>query len=249
MRRYSKSLVAWAILAMTLLSPCVAQGEERWDFSIEAFGGKSFPENEDVEIRCGGCVPDFDGTAKRVKRTDSDSWGGRVTAWHLPRKYNWQPQIGLGLDWTRFTPDIHAQHTGGSGRVNIPGMEIVGWDLTPEDFNVDIVTLNLMFRYPFGVTPTLPQGRWSPYVGVGVGAQRARLTDPVLGFRRDDYSPAYEVVAGLKFFVFRHLAVFGEFKRTSAEHEFQFGNVAPPGYEERHNITSNHLLAGVALHF
>jgi hypothetical protein len=249
MTRCDKSLIAWLILAIIVVLPPSALAEDRWDFSVEAFGGRSYPENEDIKIQCGGCAPDFNGTADGVKRSDSDSWGGRVTAWYLPRKYEWQPQIGLGLDWTRFNPNVPAQQTGGTGFIAIPGMVIAGFNWTQQDFNVDIVTLNLMFRYPLGATPSLPQGRLSPYIGVGVGVQRAFLTDHATGFRGADYAAAYEVVTGLKFFLFRHLAVFGEFKRTSAEHDFQYNNLKPLDFSERHNITSNHLLAGVAVHF
>lgn len=249
MKPCKRRWMAWVVLATVVLSPAVSPAEERWEFSLDAFGGKAFLENEDIKIRCQGCTTEFDGTAKDVRRVDSGSWGGRVTGWYLPRKYDWMPQIGLGLDWTRFTADVHGQAAAGSGKVDIPGMEIVGFTVRPKDFGVDIATINLMFRYPLGVTPGLPQGRLSPYVGFGGGVQRARFTDSLTGFRKADYAPAFEAIAGVKLFLFRNIAVFGEFKRTYAEHRFKFDNLRPLDYQEKHNITANHLLAGVALHF
>ncbi len=227
--------------------PCAA--EERWDFSLEAFGGKAYLEDNDVGAKCQGCAFDFDATKRNVKREDPNSWGGRVAAWYLPTKHTWQPQVGFGLDWTRFTADVPGQHVGGTGSVNIPGMQVVGFTVTPQQFSVDIATIDLMFRYPIWATPDLPQGRLAPYVGVGGGVQRALLTDSSTGLRKINYAPAYEAIAGVKFFVFRHFAIFGEFKRTTGEHTFKFDNVKPVDYQERHTITANHLLAGVAVHF
>ncbi len=249
MKRCHHGGISWLLFAMIVLLPVVSWAEEKWDFSIDAFGGKAFLENANIKIKCQGCAPNFDGRAHAVHRNDSGAWGGRVTGWYLPRKHDWMPQIGLGLDWTRFTADRDGQRTGGSGTVSTPGMQIVGWNLSPQAFSVDIATINLMFRYPLGVTPGLPQGRLSPYVGVGAGVERARLTDGATGFRKVDYAPAFDVIAGLKLFVFRNFALFGEYKRTYAEHRFKFDNLKPLDYQEKHTITANHLLAGVALHF
>jgi hypothetical protein len=84
---------------------------------------------------------------------------------------------------------------------------------------------------------------------VGGGVQRANLTDAAVGLRKVNYTPAYEAIAGVKFFVFRHFALFGEFKRTTGEHTFRYDTLRPADFQERVSITANHLLAGVAVHF
>ena len=56
---------------------------------------------------------------------------------------------------------------------------------------------------------------------------------------------------GMKFFVFRNLAVFGEFKLIWSSHDFTYSNsgIMPPGYEETWSVVTNFLVGGVALHF
>ena len=118
----------------------------------------------------------------------------------------------------------------------------------PQDFSVNVLAANLLFRYPIWATPEMPQGRWYPYVGAGLGVQRATLT--VSGFQETSYSPAVQGLVGLKFFLINNVAIFAEIKRTTGWNKFDFeGAGAPPGFFEKYTITSNHIVAGVALHF
>lgn len=246
------------ILAVTalFLFPLQAQAERDWEFSVSAFGGKALHSNESVKISQG---PVFQGgmvigtyrdaTANDVNLNDAPTFGGKLTAWHLPRKYNWQPQIGLELDWTRFTADLDPQTVSATGTVSVPGMELGRITFFGhQDFSVNVLAANLLFRYPIGATPEMPQGRWYPYVGGGLGAQRATLT--VSGFQETSYSPAVQGLVGVKFFLIKNLGIFAEIKRTTGWNKFDFeGAGAPPGYFEKYTISSNHFVAGVALHF
>jgi len=128
-------------------------------------------------------------------------------------------------------------------------MELVGLTIpTPIDFSVNVLTANILFRYPIGATPEMPQGRWYPYVGGGLGVQRAHLTDS--GFQETSYSPAVQGLIGAKFFLVKNLAIFAEIKRTTGWHTFDYeGSGAPPGFFSKFTISSNHLVAGVALQF
>ncbi len=101
---------------------------------------------------------------------DSATFGGKLTAWYLPRKYKWQPLVGLELDFTRFTADLHPQLRGADGTVSIPGFQLGSvhfFDVA--DLSVNTLAANLLFLYPVWSTPDLPQGRIAPYVGIGVG--------------------------------------------------------------------------------
>lgn len=250
---------AWAgvraiVLAVTalFLLPLQAQAERNWEFSVSAFGGKALHSNESVKISQGPLIGGgsfTDGTANGVILNDAPTFGGKLTAWHLPRQYKWQPQIGLELDWTRFTADLHPQTAGATGTVSIPGMELGSITFSvPQDFSVNVLAANLLFRYPIWATPEMPQGRWYPYVGGGLGVQRASLT--IQGFQETSYSPAVQGLVGVKFFLIKNLAIFGEVKRTTGWNKFDFeGAGAPPGYFEKYTISSNHFVAGVALHF
>jgi hypothetical protein len=234
------------------LFPLQAQAERDWEFSVGAFGGKALHSNESVksnQLPEPGGGTGYNVTAHDVNLNDAPTFGGKLTAWYLPRKYNWQPQIGLELDWTRFTADLDPQTVGATGTSNVPGMEVGSVTFfVPQALSVNVLAANLLFRYPIWATPEMPQGRWYPYVGGGLGAQRAHLT--VLGFQETSYSPAVQGLVGLKLFLIKNLAIFAEVKRTTGWNNFDFeGSGAPPGFYEKFTISSNHFVAGVALHF
>jgi len=240
------------VLAVTalLLLPLQAQAERDWEFSVGAFGGKAYHSNGDLELNMGDIVDTWHGTVHGVQLNDSGTFGGKLTAWHLPRKYNWQPQVGLELDFTRFTADRHPQTQGADGTVSTPGMELgavtIGF---ASDLSVNTLAANLLFRYPVWSTPDLPQGRIAPYVGFGVGVQRAVMSLQFVPYREVDYAPAGQVLVGMKFFVMKNLAVFGEYKRIWSSHDFTWSGIAPPGFEEKWSVATNVLVGGVSLHF
>ena len=241
--------IVLAVTALFLL-PLQAQAERNWEFSVGAFGGKAFHSNEDLKINSGDVVDPFHGTVHGVTLNDSGTFGGKLTAWYLPRKYRWQPQVGLELDFTRFTADRHPQLRGADGTVTTPGFQLgsVGIGFV-SDLSADTLAANVLFRYPVWSTPDLPQGRIAPYVGFGVGAQRAVLSLQIVPHREVDYAPAGQVLVGMKFFVFRNLAVFGEYKRIWSSHDFAYTDIFPPGYKETWSVATNVLVGGVSLHF
>lgn len=240
------------IVGLGLALPSISRADERnWSFSLSGYGGKAFTVDEGLDVRCTGtCLgtgqPHW-GTAHGVKQTNEPVWGAKATAWYLHKNYDWQPQVGLEVDWTRFTSSIHAQTTGASGTDPVNGLSIFQFDfLGQRDFSSNIVAMNLLFRYPIGVTQSLPEGRWYPYIGVGGGVQRTKLTWNG-GFSVSDtaYSPEWQVLAGAKVFLFRNLAIFAEWKRTATTATFRLD----PEYTESPSIVANHLTGGVALHF
>lgn len=238
------------------LVPLQAQAERNWEFSVGAFGGEALHSNESVKISQGPVVQGgmvvgtyTDATANDVKFNDAPTFGGKLTAWYLPRKYNWQPQIGLEIDWTRFTADLDPQNVSATGTVSVPGFELGGITFpVHQDFSVNVLAANLLFRYPIWATPEMPHGRWYPYVGGGLGAQRAHMT--ISGFQETSYSPAVQGLVGVKCFLIKNLGIFAEVKRTTGWNTFDFeGAGAPPGYSQTYTISSNHFVAGIALHF
>jgi hypothetical protein len=242
--------IVLAVTALFLL-PLQAQAERNWEFSAGAFGGEAFHSNEDMKFSTGASGFHVHGTVHGVTLNDSGTFGGKLTAWHLPRKYNWQPQIGLQLDFTRFTADLHPQLRGADGTWPQPGFQLGSYGFTVvQDMSVDTLAANLMFRYPVWSTPDLPQGRIAPYVGFGVGAQRAVLSLQVVPYREVDYAPAGQALVGMTFFLTRNLAVFGEYKRIWSSHEFTYSDLgSPPGYFEKYSVATNVLVGGVSIHF
>ncbi len=232
--------------------PLQAQAERDWEFSVGVFGGKAYHSNEDLKINSGDNGDPWHGTAHGVQLNDSGTFGGKLTAWHLPRKYNWQPQVGFELDFTRFTADRHPQTQGANGTVSTPGFELGSVDIGfTSDLSVNTLAANLLFRYPIWSTPDLPQGRIAPYVGAGLGAQRAVMSLQFIPYREVDYALARQVLVGMKFFVMQNLAVFGEYKRIWSDHEFTWGGsgVVANGFEETWSVVTNVLVGGVSLHF
>lgn len=240
-----------ALVGLLVLPNLAEAGDRNWSFSVSGFGGRSFSEGVGVDVHCGAACaspnPPWWGTAHGVQKTDAPSWGAKATAWYLRKQHDWQPQIGIELDWTRFITSQHAQSAGASGTTNLPGTQIgaIYW-LDRTDYSTNILALNLLFRYPMGVSASLPEGRWYPYVGIGGGVQRTRATNSVFGTQELSYAPEWQAVAGVKLFLFRNLAIFGEWKRTSATHTFSSGF---PDYKESIPIVSNHVTGGLSLHF
>lgn len=112
------------------------------------------------------------------------------------------------------------------------------------ELSVDNMSVNLLFRYPIWATEDLPQGHWYPYVGIGGGAQRARLS--IAGYEETSTAPSFQALGGVKFFVLKYLAFFGEAKWTQGWHTFKY---ATDSYWERYSISTIHLVGGIALHF
>jgi hypothetical protein len=64
-----------------------------------------------------------------------------------------------------------------------------------------------------------------------------------------DYAPAGQLLVGMKFFVMKNLAIFGEYKRIWSSHDFTYSGIIPPGYEETWSVVTNVLAGGVSIHF
>ncbi len=239
--------LTWAVLI-----PQAAEAEDRaWSVAVSGFGGKAFLVNGNVDINCGdtcsGGSP-FHGTARGVNHNDDGVFGAKITAWYLRKNYDWQPNIGLELDWTRFTADLDPQTQGAVGTVSTPGFQLGSFTFTQREFSVNTLAVNLLARYPIGVTASLPEGRWYPYVGIGGGVQRTTMTYVATGARETDYAPAFQALAGVKVFLFRNLAIFGEWKRTMATHSFGYNGTLGDRHD-KWTVAANHVVGGLSLHF
>ncbi len=93
------------------ISTTPAAAERNWEFSIGGYGGWAFHGDTTFQFNQGtnlstGLVEPVDAKATNLRFEDAGTFGAKLTAWHLPRKYSWQPQIGFEIDWTRFTADV-----------------------------------------------------------------------------------------------------------------------------------------------
>lgn len=246
------SVVVAAASILFAASPAVADRD--WEFSFGAYGGKAFHANTTGKFNYLTTPAGFeavDAKGHGIKFDDSGTFGAKLTAWRLPRRYDWQPQIGFELDWTSFTADRRPQTFRGEGFGKESGLTL--GDITfsrRDDYGLNNLAINLLFRYPVWATPDMPQGRWYPYLGVGAGVQRAHLSIQQTTHQETSYGPCLQGLIGAKFFLIKYLSIFGEFKWTQGWQSFNLpGTGFPSDYRERYTFATGHLVGGVALHF
>ncbi len=104
---------------------------------------------------------------------------------------------------------------------------------------VTTVGVNLLVRYP---------GRtFQPYAGIGGGAFISRIGDSGGVHSDSDVAAGLNAQAGLRAFVTPHVAVFGEYKYTSATLSFDKAFGPPGGFQGSYR--AQHLLFGLSYHF
>ena len=84
-----------------------------------------------------------------------------------------------------------------------------------------------------------------PYAGVGLGAFFAEATTGAA--RSYDSTPGLNALAGLRYFLTDHVALFGEYKFNYAA--FKFEDYAGPGAGLKGNYSVSHIVGGLSYHF
>ena len=103
---------------------------------------------------------------------------------------------------------------------------------------------NLLADRPFGISSAFPEGRWSPYLGVGSGAQVSPIKVSLLSDLDTSLTPTLQVVTGVQFLLTRSLALFGEYRFSPLDRPFALQTdreTLAPG--------ATRLIGGFALHF
>ena len=143
---------------------------------------------------------------------------------------------------------------------------------TTNEVNGLYVGSNFMIRYPMEISEAYPNGRWHPYVGIGVGAHQIAQKpggQRGTGFYRAiteerDTTVGFMGVGGIKVHVFKYVALFAEAKYIHAHHNGlssdRFGQTQPAF---NNNVTQGVLVmnryesnmdtilahAGMSIHF
>ena len=142
---------------------------------------------------------------------------------------------------------------------------------TTTEVNGIYVGSNFLVRYPMAISETYPNGRWFPYVGIGVGAHQMAMKPG--GQRGEGFSRAiteerdttvgFMGMGGIKAHLFKYVAAFVEAKYLHAHHNGlltdRFGQ-STQAFEgglqgqlalNRYESTINTILvhAGLSLHF
>ena len=178
-----------------------------------------------VELRVGGAFTDnndveLSGPGGSIEFSteydDSVTGGGRVGYW-----FDAAPWLGLAADVSYFAPE---DDTGG-----------------PE-YDVIPVSPLLMVRLPLETSEEFPNGWIQPYLGVGPGIF---VTEAEFGGADDDaVDVGADLHVGVNVHVTRMVSLFGEYRFTYVEPEFDFQLI-----EVEPELATHHIAVGVGFHF
>ena len=190
------------------------------------FAGAAIPRSTDATFT-DGTTPTI---VEDVDYKGKFSLGGNLGLWFPTRNKLWGFDLGMELTGYLWYPDVHCcqdnynrDPTTGNGT----STEIQGLYIGP----------NFLIRYPMAISESYPNGRWFPYVGIGVGMHQMAMrpggsrgvsafcctsggnlqTNPIPDQR--DTTVGWQAVGGLKAHLFKYLAFFVEAKYLQAHHD------------------------------
>lgn len=199
------------------------------DIYISGFGGYSFPLKTDSSA--------LGVTVRDLKLDNSPTFGGKIGIWFTGPRKTLGLDFGTEIDVTNLDPDIargQILQTNGGGLAFTTGSNL----------NATYFGMNVLIRYPIGVTQDLPNGRWFPYIGVGGGGLRVTFQQP--GFTKCwNTAPALQGIGGVKVFLTKYIAAFVEGKFIHASSSIEFREGASIDL----TVNSVHGTGGLSLHF
>lgn len=230
------------------------------EFYVGGFGGYTFGGSSFTNAQAAG-VP-----SNAFNLHDSGIYGLKV-GYFMPDRLNW---LGFEVEGFNTSPGIK-QSANGPGATTLPGASL----------RVTTVAFNAIVRGKFMCGPsqnepsrrtttetrqsTIDTGRevyghqedtfcpLQPYVGAGLGLFFAHTNGFAGGSSSSDNAvPGFNGLAGVRYFLTEHVAIFGEYKYNRAT--FNFDNVgATPGPGSagglRGDYSVHNVVAGLSLHF
>ena len=247
------ALIAALIAAASLLAAPAFAGPARDAWFVQLYTGLGLTDDSDLRITVPG--EGFDITFRQVSWEDyslsrpSIPYIGVRVGRYLERR-SW---LGLALDvvhykvFARTRRDVRLDGTF-EGRP-IRGVAPLGAFV--ERYNVgngvNLYMLTALARLRRGRGADLPEGRWRPYAGVGLGGAVLYTHSTVAGRNREGYEAgglALQVLAGAEVQLSRRLGLFGEVKRTRTDAD---GSVVGGGSATR--LDSSHYVVGASYRF
>ena len=190
---------------------------------LSFMAGIAVPRSADATFTDGsGASQGVSDIVKDVDYQTKHSVGGNAGIWFPTR--NKLAGFDLGLEITGFI--WYADVACCVDNFNSPGPGVTGGSGTTTEVNGLYVGSNFLLRYPMAISEAYPNGRWFPYVGIGVGAHQL-ATKPGgqkgTGFFRAiteerDTTIGAMAVGGVKVHVFKYVALFAEGKYIRAQH-------------------------------
>lgn len=185
-----------------------------------------------------GSLSDIDVTSaglSGVKFSDFDlqnSFLFGAKAGYFSRSVRW---FGVEAEIFHTTPHVKQQAvtvTGPGGSVTVPSVPGLNFRM------LTLAPVNLVFRYP--------AKRFQPYFAVGPGIFFARLKDTQTGDSQSSTKLGLNMQVGLRYFMTRHVAFFGEYKFNHVGLDFkETGNL--DGIDATYN--AHNFVFGVGYHF
>jgi hypothetical protein len=199
------------------------------------------------------------------------SFGGNAGIWFPTRNKLWGFDLGVEITGMLWYADVACckdfYNNDPTGSFQKDGLANNG---TTTEINGIYVGPNFLIRYPMAISEAYPNGRWFPYVGIGVGAHQLAMKpggQRATGFFRAiteerDTTVGFLGVGGIKVHLFKYVALFAEAKYIHAHHTGlttdRYGNSGAPfagGQGElivnRYESTIDTILAhgGMSIHF
>ena len=207
--------------------PTMSSGTPELYFSLMA--GVAIPFSRDATFQDGTQPTVIENVDYQMKH----SWGGSAGIWFPTRNklagfdlgveltgYVWYPDVACCRDFFNNDPATNIGTT----------TEVGGIYVGP----------NFLIRYPMAISEAYPNGRWHPYVGIGVGAHQMAMKPG--GFRggslrnaitdQRDTTVGFQGVGGIKAHLFKYVAAFVEAKYLYAHHNGLSTDrlgISPPG--------------------
>jgi len=267
---WARSAIAWDTLSLRpafSLGGIVALALLAWPLAVSAepylagFVGAAFTQNKDLETSLELNGTSFvDGDARNLKFETSLLFGGKVGYFFEGREL-WS-NFGLEAEGFHFEPNVRQQTARFVGTLGgAPADRQIR--VQHADIEITGAALNLLYRWPLAVREEFPHGRLQPYVGVGLAVLIAELSTTTTPFDVNtsisdtNVQPALQLLAGVRTFVTRHIAVFAEYKfLQSRTFTFDFkvpGTIGGGPFTEiardRSDVTAHHLSAGIGFHW
>jgi hypothetical protein len=224
-RRKMKSVRALAIISLACgfvaLHGTLARAEWSWDVYL----GGAFSQEDDVTVS----EPGVGSRSLKLDHDDSPTFGARGVYWSKQR-----PWLGVGLDLSAYFPDLEREA-------------------------VFIVPLSglVMFRKGLKKSPDYPRGRFQPYAGLGAGLFISNLSielreQPIFALfgsvSDTSYDPGLDLRGGLKWGLYQRVMLFGEYRFTYTQPEYDVELEGSPVSVETKFIT-HHVLIGLSYSF
>jgi opacity protein-like surface antigen len=237
------------------------------EFYLSFMAGIGIPRSTEATFT-DGTTPTF---VEDVDYKTKFSLGGNLGVWFPTRNKLAGFDLGMELTGYLWYPDVHCcqdnynrSPTTGEGTAT----EIQGLYIGP----------NFLIRYPLAISEAYPNGRWFPYVGIGVGMHQmamrpggfhgasscctngGALDTNVITDQRST-TVGWQAVGGLKAHLFKYVAFFVEAKYLQAHHDAlvtdRFGQSTVFNFTggnlvvNQHSSTIDTILVhgGLSLHF